>query len=265
MRPRLSKRSRMESTGGRRQIPTYRLDDRPLRRAELSVCGYVKIWIHLMRACFIAVLALSLLVLPTSQPDARDVTEMPLGSVVTSMATIGNKQVPLLKGEWKIVQSSRSIGRASGAPLGGAVLVRITGSKHRAIVSIRTNLDVARAAGWKRPGFLCDRDNVHFNESDRNYNAQDADCWQVNHYINTRSVESRTGAPALGSGGWSVAFASGLSPAPMAAFPVPAHQTGHADFPHPAFGRDHAFAHGKRVVRTPRRIRPCFVHSRSYP
>ena len=69
--------------------------------------------------------------------------------------------------------------------------------------------------------------------------------------VDTR-VESRTGAPTLGSGGSSVAFATGLSPAPIATFPVPAHQTGRADFPHPAFGRDHAFAHGRPFVVLPR-------------
>ena len=62
-------------------------------------------------------------------------------------------------------------------------------------------------------------------------------------------VESRTGAPTLGSGGGSVAFASGLSPAPIVTFPVPAHRTGQAVLPHPALGRDHAFAHGKLAVR----------------
>ena len=46
-------------------------------------------------------------------------------------------------------------------------------------------------------------------------------------------VESRTGAPVLGSGGGSVAFAPGLSPAPLTTFPVPAHQTGRADLRHP--------------------------------
>ena len=78
------------------------------------------------------------------------------------------------------------------------------------------------------------------------------------------AVESRTGAPALGSGGCSGAFASGLSPAPMTAFPVPAHQTGRADFPHPAFGRDHAFALGRPMVVRVRRTRlysPCCLSS----
>ena len=53
-------------------------------------------------------------------------------------------------------------------------------------------------------------------------------------------VESRTGAPASGSGGLSVAFAPGLSPAPVATFPVPAHRTQRADFPHWALQWDHA-------------------------
>ena len=44
------------------------------------------------------------------------------------------------------------------------------------------------------------------------------------------TVESRTGAPAVGFGGGSVAFASGLSPAPLVAFPVRAHRTVRADF-----------------------------------
>ena len=51
-------------------------------------------------------------------------------------------------------------------------------------------------------------------------------------------VESRTGALAVGSGGCSVAFALGLSPAPLATFPVPALRTGRAE--HPALQRDHA-------------------------
>ena len=74
-------------------------------------------------------------------------------------------------------------------------------------------------------------------------------------------VESRTGAPTIGSGGGSVAFASGLSPAPLVTFPVPAHRTVRADFPHTALGRDHAFAHGRLAVRGARRVRPMSSHS----
>ena len=74
-------------------------------------------------------------------------------------------------------------------------------------------------------------------------------------YVFLITVESRTGAPTVGSGGGSVAFASGLSPAPLVTFPVPAHRTVRADFPHTALGRDHAFAHGGLAVRKARRVR----------
>ena len=55
-----------------------------------------------------------------------------------------------------------------------------------------------------------------------------------------RLVESRTGAPTLGSGGDSGAFAPGLSPAPIATFPAPALRTRRADFRHRALQWDHA-------------------------
>ena len=39
--------------------------------------------------------------------------------------------------------------------------------------------------------------------------------------------------------------------------------TGRAVFPHPALGRDHAFAHGRLAVRCARRARPMSFHRRS--
>ena len=53
-------------------------------------------------------------------------------------------------------------------------------------------------------------------------------------------VESRAGAPTVGSGGDSVAFAPGLSPAPIVTFPAPAPRTRRADFRHRALQWDHA-------------------------
>ena len=53
-------------------------------------------------------------------------------------------------------------------------------------------------------------------------------------------VESGAGAPTAGSGGDSVAFAPGLSPAPMVTFPAPALRTRRADFRHRALQWDHA-------------------------
>ena len=45
---------------------------------------------------------------------------------------------------------------------------------------------------------------------------------------------------------------AGASLPAVAPFPVAAHRTGQAGFPHPALGRDHAFAHGRLAVRGPR-------------
>ena len=53
-------------------------------------------------------------------------------------------------------------------------------------------------------------------------------------------VESRAGAPTLGSGGDSGTFAPGLSPTPVASFPAPALRTRRADFRHRALQWDHA-------------------------
>ena len=53
-------------------------------------------------------------------------------------------------------------------------------------------------------------------------------------------VESAGGAPAVGSGGNSVAFAPGRSPASLTVFPPAAHRTGRAALPHPALQADHA-------------------------
>ena len=90
----------------------------------------------------------------------------------------------------------------------------------------------------------------------------------------TRKVESGAGAPALGSGGTTPFVGDAVAPKgipslsfrssvrlPWPRFQAPAHQTGRADFPHPAFGRDHVFAHGRSRVVNPRRVRPWSCHS----
>ena len=87
-------------------------------------------------------------------------------------------------------------------------------------------------------------------------------------------VESGAGAPALGSGGTTPFVGDAVAPKgipslsfrssvrlPWPRFQAPAHQTGRADFPHPAFGRDHVFAHGRSRVFNPRRVRPWSCHS----
>ena len=62
----------------------------------------------------------------------------------------------------------------------------------------------------------------------------------LHHQASPGAVESRAGAPTVGSGGDSVAFAPGLNPAPMVTFPAPALRTRRADFRHRALQWDHA-------------------------
>ena len=79
-------------------------------------------------------------------------------------------------------------------------------------------------------------------------------------------VESRRGAPAVGEGSSCcrrLSPCAGASVSAIATFPLPAHRTGRAVFPHPALGRDHAFAHEKLPVRRARRASPRSFHRRS--
>ena len=78
----------------------------------------------------------------------------------------------------------------------------------------------------------------------------------IDDYFSGRVDDWRGGGRRMGvavSGGFRNAGASLPAVAP---FPVAAHRTGRAVFPHPALGRDHAFAHGKLVVRGPRCVSP---------
>ena len=72
------------------------------------------------------------------------------------------------------------------------------------------------------------------------------------------SVESGAGAPALGSGGSSVAFAPGLSPAPMAAFPVPRSSNRTCEFP--AYGfRTRSCLRARKTHCLPRQVHEAVI------
>ena len=55
-----------------------------------------------------------------------------------------------------------------------------------------------------------------------------------------KSVESKTGAPSLGSGFLLLLFRfnAGDTPSTLLTFPAPANRTGRADFPHPVLGQN---------------------------
>ena len=65
--------------------------------------------------------------------------------------------------------------------------------------------------------------------------ALNVDVWSQELSALCRAVGSRTGAPTVGSGGSSKAFALGLSPAPLVTFPAPATSNPAYGFPVPGF------------------------------
>lgn len=115
----------------------------------------------------------------------QDLMEMGAGAEVVGIGKIGNKQVPLPGGKWEVVMSDtdrRGSGRA-----GAVFLVQRADERIVAYLYVRTNLDPGSGTGWKRPGW-CQRNNVHHNGSDNHYNNSDADCWIVNHRVDSNRV-----------------------------------------------------------------------------
>ena len=72
------------------------------------------------------------------------------------------------------------------------------------------------------------------------------------HEISADWVESGAGAPVLGSGGWSIAFALGLSPAPITAFPGPRSSNRTCRFPASGFPMRSCLRPRKALGRWPK-------------
>lgn len=104
------------------------------------------------------------------------------GAAVANTVTIGDKQVPLPSGAWTLVRSEAKR-RGSSGKIGSVFLFQETGESGFSAIYIRSNVEVSNCTGWKRLKAYCDRTNTHHNESDRNYNPKDAECWNVNHVI----------------------------------------------------------------------------------
>ena len=122
------------------------------------------------------------LLLAVSAAGAQEITEMAPGAAVSDTVTIGDKQVPLPRGAWTLVRSEAKR-RGNLGMIGNAFLVQDTGESGFSAIYIRSNVEVSDCTGWKRWKYYCDRTDTHHNESDRNYNPKDAQCWNVNHVI----------------------------------------------------------------------------------
>ena len=122
------------------------------------------------------------LVLAVSAAGAQEITGMAPGASVANIVTIGEKQVPLPKGAWTLVRSEAKR-QGSLGKIGNAFLVQDTGESGFSAIYMRSNVEVSDCTGWTRWKSYCDRTNTHHNDSDRNYNPKDAECWNVNHVI----------------------------------------------------------------------------------
>ena len=107
---------------------------------------------------------------------------------------IGQKRIPLPKGKWELILSSDRQSFTEGGSVSGkraiSYPVRRENGQITMAARIFANSGPGNGNGWTRNRRICDRRDVHFNESDRNYNPQEAECWQVNHFVNTYSYTS---------------------------------------------------------------------------
>ena len=122
-----------------------------------------------------------------SASHAQGLLGMAPGTKIEGVASIAGKQVPLPDGVWELAYSETR--RPRTVEIGDAVLVQKSGGKDVGFIIARTNLQPGSGRGWNRPRY-CDRNNVHHNGSDSNYNREDADCWIVNHFVAQNRMRS---------------------------------------------------------------------------
>lgn len=124
---------------------------------------------------------------------AQKLDDQSIGTVVRGSAVLGDRAIPLPEGDWTLVakQAAQSSG-GEAIPLVAIYLAQLhDGRLHRWIFA-ETNLAQGRISGWTRRRDICDRTDVHFAQSDSNYNAQDTECWTVNHFGMTLGSRAET-------------------------------------------------------------------------
>jgi hypothetical protein len=119
---------------------------------------------------------------------AEDPPGLSLGDKHRNILQISKKQIPLPPGEWEVVTYADKMAFTTNcSPIGkiaSVALARRQDGKVTMALYVRTNLEQIGANGWVRSRSICDRKNVHFNESDKNYNPAESECWQINHIVN---------------------------------------------------------------------------------
>ncbi len=121
-----------------------------------------------------------------SSKTSNELTEALIGTNVTNFVNIGKSQIPLPEGEWQLMVAHVSQATTGGnidGNVGTALLMQEPGNSGFSAVYVSANTNLSSCRGWKRSKSMCDRKNTHYNESDRNYNPGDAQCWNVNHRL----------------------------------------------------------------------------------
>jgi len=106
-----------------------------------------------------------------------------VGTKIGGTIDLEVRSVPLPQGIWTVVsvESARSNKQNATVRVYLAELER--GQLWRWLY-LRTNIDYNKG-GWSRNKDICDRKNVHFGYSDSAHNANDAECWIINHWGQT--------------------------------------------------------------------------------
>jgi hypothetical protein len=132
-----------------------------------------------------ATLSIAALLLCTSA-EAQSLHNAPRGTKVAGNFELGAVVIPLPEGDWILAGRGETEGReATGAVrIANVYVVELVNNQLARVVWAAAPLrGQGTGTGWVRNKNVCDRTNVLFNESDRNYNARDSSCWSVNHYV----------------------------------------------------------------------------------
>lgn len=115
--------------------------------------------------------------------------EAAIGAKFSSVMTLGPRQVPLPPGEWTLIGKDNYT--STGGDGATTQLIRVflaQGDENARVLKgyivARTNLAAGGRGGWTRTSD-CDRVDMLFNQSDKNYNTRDEECLYINHITMT--------------------------------------------------------------------------------
>jgi hypothetical protein len=118
---------------------------------------------------------------------AQSLHTAPRGTKVGGNFEIGGVHFPLPAGDWVLAGRGETQGREPNgtiARIANAFLIEVSNGKLVRMIFVNAPLrGQGTNTGWMRDRNICDRENTLKNVSDRNFNARDANCFSVNHFV----------------------------------------------------------------------------------